>query len=151
MEKKILNRCLVGAPVGLTVWFLFTLLAAYLRGGEIILASGHAVFVYGSELNAVTAASASAMLIGMVWAAASLIYQETDWSLLKQTAVHALICVVPSLAIVYVMEWMPRSLDGLGQYLWLFGVIYVLIWAVQYLSTRKRLKQINAKLKDMEE
>lgn len=148
MKKKMLNRCLFGAPTGLTVWFLFLLFAAYLRGGELILVSGHLVFVYGSELNAVTAEVAGAMLIGMIWASASLIFTDTDWSLLKQTLVHYGVCTVPSLLIVYILQCMPRNLDGLVQYLWLFGVIYALNWVIQYLCTKRRLKQINAKLKE---
>ena len=151
MAKKIFNRCLFGAPAGVTMWFLFLLWAAFLREGDVILVSGHSVFVYGSERNAVAAAVASAMLIGMIWSCASLIYQETDWSLLKQTAVNFLVCTIPSLAIAYGMQWMPHSLDGLGQYVRMFAGIYVVIWAVQYFSTRKRLKQINAKLKELKE
>lgn len=150
MKNKILMRSLIGAPVGLTAWFLFILWAAYLRGGEIMLVSGHGVFVYGSELNAVAAEVAGAMLIGMIWGAATLIYQETDWSLLKQTVAHSLVCMIPSLGITYVMQWMPHSLDGLGQYLRLFGIIYALNWIIRYWTTRKRLMQINAKLKEME-
>lgn len=146
MKKKLLQRCLLGAPLGVAMWFLIILAGAFLRNGEIVLVSGHGVFTYGSERNAVAAAVAGAMLIGMIWAGASLIYQETEWSLLKQTLVNCLVCVAPSMAIAWLMQWMPRTLDGIGQYLRLFGLIYALIWCVQYFGTRHRLKQINARL-----
>ena len=150
MASKIFNRCLFGAPAGLTVWFFFHLWAAYLRGGELLWTSGHLVLLYGSELNAVTAQAVSAMVIGMIWASASLIWQETDWSLLVQTAVNCLLSTLPSLAIAWFMGWMPHSFDGIWQYVRLFGVIYLLIWAVQYLSIRKRVRQFNEKIKALE-
>ena len=150
MAKKIFNRCLFGAPAGVTVWVLFILFSAWLRGGDVIWVSGHGVLVYGSELAAITAQVGSAMLIGMIWAAASLIWQETDWSLLKQTAVNCLLCTTPSMAVAWVMQWMPHSLDGIFQYLRLFGVMYLLIWLVQYLGMRKRVRQFNEKIKALE-
>lgn len=151
MTKKIFSRCLFGAPAGLTIWFLFHLCAAYLRDGEILWVSGHALQIYGSELNAVTAQCISAMLIGMIWAAAFIIWQETEWSLLKQTLVNCLLCTVPSMAIAWLMHWMPHSLDGIFQYVRLFGTIYLILWAVQYLSMRHRVRQFNAKIKELGE
>ena len=151
MAKKIFDRCLFGAPAGVTVWVAFILWGAWLRGGgNVIWVSGHGVQVYGSELAAICAQVGSAMLIGMIWAAASLIWQETEWSLLKQTAVNCLACTIPSMAIAWVMQWMPHSLDGIFQYVLLFGVIYVLIWMVQYLGMRKRVRQFNEKIKALE-
>lgn len=151
MKKTILKRCLLGAPAGLSVYVLFTLFASWLRGdGTYYFTGGYLVWLYGTELNAVTVACICAMLIGMIWAAASLIFQ-TDWSLMKQTAVHYLACTVPSLLINCAFGTMPRSMDGLMQYLWLFGCIYVLIWIGQYICIRKRVRQMNAMLNTAEE
>lgn len=147
MRKKIIGHCLFGAPAGLSLYVMFTLWASWLRGGgKYYFTSGHLVLVYGNEVNAVTAACASAMFIGMIWSAASLIYQETDWSLMKQTVVHCLVCVAPSLLIAYLMFWMPRNLDGLMQYLTVFGGMYVMNWIGQYLGMKRRVKQLNEKL-----
>lgn len=150
MRKKILSCCLFGAPAGLSVQILFTLWGSYLRGdGKYHFTSGHLVFVYGSELNAVTATCVGAMLIGMIWAAATLIWRETDWNLLQQTLVHIFACLIPSLGIAYVMRFMPWSLDGLCQYLVIFGVLYVLNWGVQYQMMRKRVRELNTGLKEL--
>lgn len=151
MARKIMNRCLFGAPMGLTVWFLFHLWAAYVRGGEILWVSGHAMIVYGSELNAIAAQCVSAMLVGMVWASASLIWQETEWSLLKQTLVNCLLSTLPSLAIAWFMQWMPHSFDGIFQYVRMFGVMYLIIWGIQYLSMKRRVRQFNVKIKELGE
>lgn len=152
MRKKIANRCFFGAPAGVMLQVLVTLWGSYMRGdGRYGFVSGHLILVYGTELNAVTAQYIGAMLVGMIWSAASLIYQEMEGSLLKQTVVHGMVCIVPSLLIAYAMQWMPHSLNGLVQYLTLFGGIYVLIWMVQYAGMKKRIRQINTQLEQMRE
>lgn len=147
MKRKLMNCCLFGAPAGLTLQVMITVLLSYLRGdGMYNTASYHLLQVYGNELNAVTAQYASAMVIGMIWSAASLIYQETDWNLLMQSAVHFLVCVVPSLAIAFIMHWMTPTLDGFLGYLGIFLTIYLANWLARYLSVKKRIAQMNARL-----
>ena len=152
MKKKIVRHCLFGAHAGISVYVVFTLLASWLRGdGKYYYTSGHLAQIYGTEVNAVAAACTGAMLIGMIWASATLIYQETDWSLLRQTVIHCAVCVIPSLLIAYMMYWVPRSWDGLRQYLTVFGVLYVLNWTVQYFGMKKRVQRINEELRKLEE
>jgi len=146
MKRKVLSRCLFGAPMGVTILMAISLTAAHLRGDGKIRVGYYLIRVYGSEVNAVTAACLGSMVIGMIWSAASLIYRETDWSLLKQTLVHGAVCVLPSLVVAYMMYWMPRSMDGLLQYLGLFCLIYAVNWVGQYLRMKKRITDLNAKL-----
>ena len=139
MAKKILQRCMTGAPWGLALQILMIILHSYRRGnGEVYQVSAWLLDIYGTELNAFAAECTGAMLVGMLWAAASLIFRETDWSLLKQTAVHFAVCMVPSLGIGFGLHW-----------LLLFGLIYVVNWAVQFLWMRRRVKQMNAQLKEI--
>ena len=151
MKKKVLNHTLLGIPVGLALWVVFTVLGSYLRGaGEYNVAAYYLIRVYGNELNAVAAQCVGAMLIGVLWTNAALIWRETDWNLLKQTVAHFLVCTLPSLLIAWVMQFMPHSLDGLGQYLLIFCGIYVINWLIQYCSLKKRVRQMNAQLKFLE-
>lgn len=149
MKRKILRRCLSGAPVGLTVFVFINLLFAHLRGSGQLGIGYYLIRVYGNEVNAATALTLSAMAIGMLWSAASLIF-ETDWNLLVQTLVHGICCVIPSLAIAWAMYWIPRSGGGIVSYALLFTLIYVVVWLGQYLSMKKRLRKINRQLKLME-
>lgn len=147
MLKKILRRCLFGAPMGLTVFMGFMLTAAHLRGDGQLRAGYYLLQIYGTELNALTAACASAMVIGAIWSVAALIY-ETDWNLLIQTVVHAAACMVPSLLIARAMYWMPRNQEGLVQYVVIFGIIYAVIWVFQYLGIKRRVTLMNEKLNE---
>lgn len=149
MRKKIVNHCLLGALLGGTVSVFLHLFFGFLRGDGEIRIGYDLIRVYGSELNAMAAQYLSSMLVGMIWAPASLIFFDTTWSLLKKTAVHASVCMVPSLLIAYVMHWMPRSMGGLMQYVWLFGIIYAINWVAQYFCLRRQIKQFNAHLNQM--
>lgn len=152
MKYKILRQTVFGTILGLALWAGVTLLAAHLRGvWQFPMVSGHLVFIYGSELAAVTAQCTGAVLCGILWCNASLIFRETEWDLLKQTLAHILACMLPALIVVWFMEIMPHNLDGLMQYLRLFGAIYVLNWAYQYLRLRKGIKEINSRLNSLRE
>ena len=153
MKQKILRQTGIGVILGMALWAGVTLLAGYLRGsGQFPAVSGHLVMVYGSELRAVTAQCICAILCGILWCNGALIFRETDWNLLIQTGVHILACMIPGFAIVWLMYFMPRSLDGLMQYLRLFGALYGANWAVQYLLLQNSVKILNEKLNsDMEE
>lgn len=145
MKTKMWKRCLFGAPMGLLIFMGIWLTLAHLRGDGELRIGYYLLQVYGTEVNALTAACVSAMIIGMIWSAASVIY-ETDWNLLVQTLVHGMVCVIPSMLIAWAMCWMPRSWDGLTQYVAIFGVIYVIIWLMQYLDRKRRVRQMNALL-----
>lgn len=144
MKRKMINRTIFGALLGLSLWAAFTILTSWLRGQwQFPAVSGHLVMVYGSELAAVTAQCAGAMLCGILWCNAALIFQEKDWSIPMQTGVHILVCMVPAVAIAWFLNFMPHNRNGLMQYLRLFGVIYLINWAAQYLHLRKEIKKIN--------
>ena len=150
MAKNIFRRCLLGAPTGLMIFTFIALFFAYLSGDGELRVGYYLVRVYGSEVNALTALVLSSMAIGMVWSAASVIF-DTDWNLLSQTVLHGICCVIPSVAIAWGVYWIPHTLDGLVQYVAIFAVIYVLVWILQYLSIRRRLRQFNTKIGELEE
>ena len=145
MKKNLLRRSIFGAPTGLMIFVWISLLFAHLKGDGEFHVGYYLIRVYGSEVSAVTALVLSAMAMGMLWSAASLIF-ETDWNLLMQTVVHALCCVTPSLAIAWAMYWIPRTKDGLLQYGAIFGVIYVLVWLIHYLGMKRRIRLLTAAL-----
>lgn len=146
MKKKIWNRILFGAPTGLMIFMGIYLTLAHLRGDGELRMGYYLLRVYGTELNAMTAVCVSAMVIGMIWSAASVLF-ETDWDLLMQTILHGVACVIPSMAIAWGMYWIPRNRDGLIQYGMLFGVIYVFVWLIQYFDRKNRVRQMNEMLK----
>lgn len=145
MKKKVWQRGLCGAPVGLMIFMGIFLSLAYLRGDGELHVGYYLIRIYGTEVNAMTAACIGAMMIGILWSAASVLY-ETDWNLVMQTVIHALVCVLPSMAIAWAMYWIPRNRDGILQYAMLFGMIYGAVWLIQYMDRKKRVRQMNTLL-----
>ena len=100
----------------------------------------------GSEINAMIVQTICAMLYGAAWAGASVIWEMENWSLLRQTVTHLMVCSLSALPIAYFMHWMPRNLGGVLGYFGIFASIYLGIWFCEYFSMKKRIQQINEKV-----
>ena len=149
MKKKLIFRCLIGAPLGVALSTLITVLIS------LTVADGNYYAVVpalaedcGSELNAVLLQTVCSFLYGAAWAGASLIWETENRSLLWQTAVHFLVCSAATFPIAYVTQWMKHSLWGVLSYFAVFAGIYVLIWITQYTAVSRRLKKMNMRMRE---
>ena len=149
MKKKLIFRCLIGAPLGVALSTLITVLIS------LTVADGNYYAVVpalaedcGSELNAVLLQTVCSFLYGAAWAGASLIWETENRSLLWQTAVHFLVCSAATFPIAYVTQWMKHSLWGVLSYFAVFAGIYVLIWITQYTAVSRRLKKLNMRMRE---
>ena len=149
MKKKLIFRCLIGAPLGVALSTLITVLIS------LTVADGNYYAVVpalaedcGSELNAVLLQTVCSFLYGAAWAGASLIWETENRSLLWQTAVHFLVCSAATFPIAYVTQWMKHSPWGVLSYFAVFAGIYVVIWITQYTAVRRRLKKMNMRMRE---
>lgn len=152
MKKKLVLRCLIGAPLGLAISAMITIAISLAIGdGRYYAVVPELAADCGSEINAVLVQAMSAMLYGAVWAGASLIWEQESWSLLRQTVTHLVICSLATFPIAYFLRWMEASLMGIAKYFGIFFGIYLLVWLCQYGSIRRRIRQINAKMQSGEQ
>ena len=148
MKKEILKRCLFGAPIGLASSTVITILISLFVGDGTYYAVVPAFARdMGGELNAVLLQAGLSMLYGAAWAGASVIWDAEKWSLLKMTLVHLAIASVATFPIAYFARWMPHTLGGLLLYVGIFLFIYAGIWFSQYSAMKKRVKELNEKIK----
>ena len=146
MKKKALLRALAGAPIGLTISVVITILGSVSVGdGKFYPVQPELTAFCGGELTAVALQTAASLLYGAVWAAASVIW-ETDWSLLRQTVAHLLTGSLSALPIAYLMYWMPHNVRGILIYFGIFLCIYAGIWVSQFFAARARVRELNEKL-----
>lgn len=150
MKKKILSRCLLGAPIGLTVSVVITILVSLItqRGGRYFPVVPELVADCGSELGAVVLQTVLSFVYGAAIGGASVVW-ETEWSLLKQTVLHLVIVSLSMLPIAYFCRWMPHSLAGILVYIGIFIAVYAVIWLSQYRSMKKRVQQMNERVAGM--
>lgn len=148
MKKETIARIISGAPVGLMISYLITIIISLIIGdGNYHGVVPALVEETGGELKAVIIQTLASMFYGAVWSGASTIFERDDWSLLRQTATHFAIGSLATLPIAYFLRWMPHSLMGFVQYFGIFIVIYAIIWAILYSAAKRNVDQINARVK----
>ena len=147
MKKEILKRCLFGAPIGLAIGTIITIIISLSVGdGTFYAVVPSLITDMGSEINAVMLQTALAMLYGAAWAGASVVWDAEGWSLLKMTLVHLAIASVATFPVAYFARWMPHTLSGVLLYIGIFLFVYAGIWVSQYTAMKKRVQQMNEKI-----
>lgn len=142
-----MKRALIGAPIGLTISTIITIIFSLIFGEGSYFAVPHELAAScGSEISAVILQTVFALLYGGMWGGASVIWEMENWSLLKMTLTHLVVCSVISFPIAYFMQWMPHSIPGALSFFGLFFAIYAVIWFSQYCSIRKQIAQLNDRL-----
>lgn len=148
MKKETIARIISGAPIGLLISYLITIVISLIIGdGNYHGVVPSLVEATGGELKAVIVQTLASMVYGAVWGGASVVFKRDDWSILRQTFTHFIIASLITLPIAYFMHWMRHSLMGFVQYFGIFIVAYAIIWAILYFATKRNVDQINAKVK----
>ncbi len=148
MKKKVISRCLIGAPIGLFISFMITLIISIIiNKGEYYPVVPQLTALCGNELNAVVIQTICSLIYGAAFGGASVIWEAENWSLLKQTVLHFLVITISMFPIAYFMYWMPHSFLGIVGYIAIFFLIYFSIWIAQYFAMKKRIQAFNDKVK----
>lgn len=147
MKKKILLRSLMGAPLGLAVGTLITVVISLMvNDGAYYAVVPKLAQDCGGELNAVVLQTILCLLYGAVWGGGSVIWEKEDWSLLRQTATHFAVGSLATFPIAYYTRWMDHTPWGILSYFLIFLAIYTAIWLSQYLPLKRRVDRMNDKL-----
>lgn len=149
MKKEILKRCLLGAPLGLAISTIITIIISLIMGdGRYYAVVPSLAQDMGSEINAVILQAVLSMIYGAAWGGASVVWDAEGWSLLKMTVVHLVITSLATFPIAYLARWMPHSATGILLYFGIFVLVYIGIWLSQYSAMKKRVKEMNAKIQN---
>lgn len=152
MKKKILFRCLRGAPIGVMISLILTVIFSLNTGnGEYFPAPHELVDWCGNELTAVIVQLICSLSVGATFGGASVIWAIEKWSLLKQTLVHLSVVALPYFGLGYIMNWMPHYLYGALGYAGGFILVYAIIWCSMYFSMKAKIKQMNMQLQEMQQ
>ena len=145
MKKKIIMRGLFGLPTGIAIGFVITLIiSACIGNGSFYPVTPELIDTMGNELNAVILQTVLCAIMGVGFAAASVIWELDSWSLAKQSGVYFMIISVVMLPIAYVTNWMKHTIFGVLSYVAIFAAIFVVVWLSQYLLWKRKIKKMNA-------
>lgn len=138
---------MLGFPLGLAIGYFITIIIS------LILANGYyspcvpeLTDAVGSEINAVLLQTLLFGILGSGFAAASVIWEIDNWSLVKQTGIYFLIISIIMMPTAYVLYWMEHSLKGALSYFGIFFIIFAVIWIVQYFISKRIVKKLNETL-----
>lgn len=149
MKKKILQRCLLGAPIGLAISTVITIIISLtVSDGSYYPIAPDLISDFGTEMNAVLIQAVFSLIYGAALAGASVIWEVETWSILRQTLTHLVICSIATLPVAYLMRWMNRTVSGILLYFGIFFAIYLIIWLLQYAGMKKRVNEINQKIQE---
>ena len=150
MRKKIVKRCLLGAPIGFAFSMAITIIISLIAGdGNYYPVVPALAEMCGNEMNAVLLQAICSMLYGAMYSGATVIWETENWSILRQTVTHLLICSIGTLPIAYFMHWMEHSVVGVSIYFGIFLGMYLIIWLSQYSAMKKRIQELNAKVQEV--
>ena len=147
MKKKVLFRSVLGFPIGITVGYVITILISVGWGqGYYSPCVPELIRIMGNEIHAVILQTVLCGLLGVVFAATSVIWEMENWSLVKQTGIYFLIISVVMMPVAYFTHWMEHSVRGFLIYFGIFAAIFIAIWLIQYAIGKHTVKKMNSKL-----
>lgn len=147
MKKKIIMRSLLGFPIGIAIGYLITILISLgWANGYYSPCVPELISVMGNEINAVILQTVLCGMLGIGFAASSIIWEMDNWSIVKQTGIYFSIISVIMLPIAYFAYWMEHSIVGFFTYFGIFVLIFVIIWITQFVIGKHNVRKMNEKL-----
>lgn len=147
MKKKIIIRGILGFPIGVTIgYFISIFFSLGLANGYYSPCEPELISVMGSEINAVIMQTFLYGLIGISFAASSVVWEIEHWSVVKQTGIYFIINSLVMMPTAYFLYWMEHSVMGFMGYFGLFVLIFVLIWVMMLIIGKYNVKKMNANL-----
>lgn len=147
MQKKIIVRGLLGFPIGIAIGYFITILISLgWADGDYLPCAPEFVLVMGNEINAVILQAILCGILGVGFAAGSIIWEMDNWSIVKQTGIYFSIIAAIMLPIAYFACWMKHSAVGFLTYWGIFVLIFAIIWLTQFVIGKRNVRKMNEKL-----
>lgn len=147
MKKKMIQRGLLGFPIGIAIGYVITVIISMCVGdGTFYPVTPELIETMGNELNAVILQTVLCGIMGAGFSMASLIWEIDSWSIVKQSGIYFAIACVVMLPIAYVANWMKHSLVGVLSYIGIFVAIFMFVWIAQYFAWKSKIKKMNEEI-----
>lgn len=144
MFKEIVKRGLLGFMIGVFIGETMLIINSLLAGKGVfypinpLLISGN-----GAQLSLVVIQYIMTGIIGMTFAASSVIFEMENWGLLRQTAVHFIITSVVMYICGFICNWFPHNFKSTAIWFGVFIIIYLLFWTGFTIYYRVVIRKIN--------
>ncbi len=147
MKKKIVSRCAMGFPIGITIGYFITIILSLAFGkGYYSPCVPELADMMGNEINAVLLQALLCGILGIGFGGSSVIWELEDWSIVKQTGIYFLIVSFIMMPVAYFSYWMEHSIFGFFRYFGIFFLIFVVIWIVEFTILKRSVRELNEHL-----
>lgn len=144
--KNTICKMLYGAVIGIAIGFIMTvgnstLATNYLPGPPELV----------NQVGMLTAAQmvlGYSALLGVIFSLSSLVF-EKKWSLMMRTAVYYMVNLIGMSVVGYQLYFFSHNAISYLIYLLIYSGIFIIIWLMKYLYIQKSIKQMNQKIKRM--
>ncbi len=139
--NKLLKDGLILAAIGFVAGFILSFAIYYFSGAR-YLGSVKEIFSGEAVFNMFVGALQGAVAMGT-----TVVYGIERWSILRCTATHFVIAMGGFFTMAALQGWLDF---GSGEFVFVLVItliIYVLIWIMQYLSSRRMVRKMNEELK----
>lgn len=144
MKKKIVLRSILGFPIGIAIGYLITIFISLVwANGYYSPCVPELISAMGNEINAVILQTLLCGLLGIGFAAGSVIWEIENWSIIKQTVIYFIIVSVIMLPVAYFARWMEHSIVGAFSYFGIFVLIFAFIWIIQFVVGKHNVRKMN--------
>lgn len=145
--NRIIKRAILGFIYGVFIGQTILILESLFMGdGNFYAVSAYLVEHTKTRIAAVIAQYFITGIIGLTFAATTIIFEQDKWSILGQTALHFVINSIVMFFAGFFCGWFPHTVASTLIWFGVFIVVYVIIWVIFTIYYKKKTKEINKAL-----
>lgn len=149
MLNKIIKRALLGFMIGVFIGQTILIIESLFVGdGNFYPYSAFLLKLTGSKIAAVIIQYFITGIIGINFAAGTVIFEIDRWSIVAQTALHFIINSIVMYISGFLCGWFPHTVVSTLIWFGFFIVVYVIIWSCFTLYYKKKTKEINKQIQE---
>ncbi|MBO4533147.1 MAG: DUF3021 domain-containing protein [Treponema sp.] len=145
--NKIIKRAILGFIYGVFIGQTILILESLIIGdGNYYAVSTYLVNHTSSRIAAVVLQYLISGILGLSFAATTVIFEMDRWSILAQTALHFVINSIVMYIAGFLCGWFPHTVGSTLIWFGIFIVVYFIFWLCFTMYYKKKTKEINKAL-----
>ena len=143
VAKRAVLGFIYGVFIGQTILILESLM---MRDGNFYAVSSSLLELVGTKITAVIIQYFLTGIIGLTFAATTVIFEMDEWSLLRQTIIHFIITSIVMYIAGFLCGWFPHTVVSTLVWFGVFVVVYLIFWICFSLYYKNKVKKMNEAL-----
>ena len=147
MKKEVAKRAVLGFIYGVFIGQTILILESLMmRDGNFYAVSNSLLELAGTKIAAVIIQYFLTGIIGLTFAATTVIFEMDSWSLLRQSITHFIITSIVMYVAGFLCGWFPHTVASTLIWFGVFVFVYLIFWICFSLYYKNKVKKINEAL-----